>query len=105
MSGKGVTIYQIPALKTLLETPWMALAGVATRQDARMLLKNVHGLSTLQWDNDCPSCFQYEFDGPLPAIGTFFFVATILRENIHRFTRLRRFRRHYWRGNQEGDPD
>jgi hypothetical protein len=83
MSGRGVTIYGIPALKTLLETPWMALAGVATRQDARMLLKNVHGLSTLgdiciaknfclQWDDDCPSCFQYEFDGPLPAIGTLF---------------------------------
>jgi hypothetical protein len=73
----------IPALKTLLETPWMALAGVATRQDARMLLKNVHGLSTLgdiciaknfclQWDDDCPSCFQYEFDDPLPAIRTIF---------------------------------
>jgi hypothetical protein len=73
----------IPALKTLLETPWMALAGVATRQDARMLLKNVHGLSTLgdiciaknfclQWDDDCPSCFQYEFDDPLPAIGKLF---------------------------------
>jgi hypothetical protein len=60
----------IPALKTLLETPWMALAGVATRQDARMLLKNVHGLSTLG-------------------------------ENIHRFTWLRRFRQHYWRGNQD----
>jgi hypothetical protein len=83
MGGKGVRMYPIPALETLLETPWMALSEVGTRHDARMLLKNSHGLSTLgdlripnnfclQWDDGCPSCFQYEFKDPPPAIGTLF---------------------------------
>jgi hypothetical protein len=47
MGGKGVRVYPIPALETLLETPWMALSEVGTRHDARMLLKNARGLSTL----------------------------------------------------------
>jgi hypothetical protein len=83
MGGKGVRMYPIPALETLLETPWMALSGVGTRHDARMLLKNARGLSMLgnlrilnnfclQWNDGCPSCFQYEFKNPPPAIGTLF---------------------------------
>ncbi len=72
-------MYPIAALETLLETPWMALSEVGTRHDACILLKNARGLSTLgdlcipnnfclQWDDGCPSCFQY----PPPAIGTLF---------------------------------
>jgi hypothetical protein len=88
MRRKGITIYPIPALKTLLETSWTALAEVATLQEARMILENTSGKNTselstlgdhclannfcLQWDNACPSCFQRKFDDPPPAIGTVF---------------------------------
>jgi hypothetical protein len=88
MRHKGITIYPIPALKTLLEPSWTALAEVAYTQEARMILKNTSGKNTselstlrdhclannfcLQWDDACPSCFQCEFDNPHPAIGTVF---------------------------------
>jgi hypothetical protein len=83
MCRKGITIYSIPALKTLMEISWTVLAEVANRQEAHMILKNTSGLSTLgdnrlaknfclQWDNACPSCFYCNFAGPPPAIGTVF---------------------------------
>jgi hypothetical protein len=83
MGGKGVRMYPILALETLLETPWMALSEVGTRHDGRMLLKNSRGLSTLgdlripnnfrlQWDGGCPSCFQYEFKDPRQQLERYF---------------------------------
>jgi hypothetical protein len=88
MRRKGITIYPIPALKTLLETSWTALAEVATMQEARMILDNASGKNTselstlgdhrlannfcLQWDDACPSCFQCKFNDPPAAIGSVF---------------------------------
>jgi hypothetical protein len=83
MRRQGITIYPIPALETLLATPWTALAEVVTREDANTVLKTSSGLSTLgdhrlannfclQWDDACPSCFQCDFDDPPPAIGNAF---------------------------------
>jgi hypothetical protein len=76
-------MHPIPAVKTLLDTSWKALAEAWTRQQADRILKNTTGISTLgdrclaknfclQWDEACPSCFQCNFDDPMPAIGPVF---------------------------------
>jgi hypothetical protein len=40
-------MHPIPALKTLLDTSWKALAEASTRQQADRILKNTTGISTL----------------------------------------------------------
>jgi hypothetical protein len=83
MYPKGILMHPIPALKTLLDTSWKALAEALTRQEADRILKNTSGISTLgdrrlannfclQWNEASPSCFQCHFDDPLPAIGPVF---------------------------------
>jgi hypothetical protein len=83
MSPKGISMHPIPALKTLLDTSWKALAEASARQQADRILKNTTGISTLgdrslakhfclQWQEACPSCFQCDFDNPMPAIGPVF---------------------------------
>jgi hypothetical protein len=80
---QGISMHPISALKTLLDTSWKALAEASTRQQADKILKNTTGISTLgdrclaknfclQWDKACPSCFQCDFDNPMPAIGPVF---------------------------------
>jgi hypothetical protein len=67
----------------LLETSWTKLAEVTTKEAVDMLWENITGLSTfaspcllnkccLQWDDVCPSCFEYEFKDPPSAIGSVF---------------------------------
>jgi hypothetical protein len=76
-------MHLIPVLKTLLDTSWKALAEASTRQQADRILKNTIGISELgdrclaknfshQWGEACPSCFQCDFDDPMPAIGPVF---------------------------------
>ena len=87
-----LAIPPIPVLTTLLQTQWDKLAETKTKQDADRLLESTTGLSTmadfslsnkfcLQWDDVCPSCFDFDFKDPPPALGSKF---SLLVPNIQR---------------------
>jgi hypothetical protein len=68
------------AMESFLLTPWKQLANVTTKEDADFLLENIADLSTyvdlgfkskfcIQWESECPSCFECQFKDPPPAHG------------------------------------